>query len=235
LPHRLIIVAMIVACGLLVSLGGCAEEPVLQTYVKEVRSEAGVLQARRFLTDDPRLGTVPHGVQTEYYDNGLPRQQTHCVLGKKEGLQTEWYPDETKSLEGTWKADQRTGPWTAWQPTGQVLWRATYAAGVIRGTKVFYLSDRVVMEETYGDAGELVKLVKYHDNGQKALEGSYALGEKNGTWVEWDKTGAVVANGEWKEGKPWSGKLAIPVPGDAGSLGGRTVFREFRDGREITD
>ena len=76
-------------------------------------------------------------------------------------------------------------------------------------------------------------------NGKTALEEHYYLdrdpwGDRalHGTVTYWRQDGTVFAQGEWRDGKPWSGVCWIPAAGDAGSAGcGR--YRRYRNGEFV--
>jgi antitoxin component YwqK of YwqJK toxin-antitoxin module len=210
---------------------GAASEP----KVEETRWGNGNLRTHAVYYLDASGKRVLHGIQTEGFENGKVRLSLEYVDGIRQGVLTEWFPDGQKAREGKWDNGQQSGLWTAWQPTGQKEWEATYKDGHIIGKKVSWTSGTIVMEETYSDQGVLTEVVKYHRNGKRAMQGSYLVGKKNGTWTYWDKSGAIEAEGEWKDDAPWSGMVAIPVAGDAGSVGGLTKFSKYKDGELVNE
>lgn len=176
---------------------------------------------------------IEHGPCTAWYDNGQMWRQVEFRNGLKEGEFTEWYSDGTKSEHGYWKKGRETGLWKAWHRTGEKRWEAVYKEGRIIGNRTFWSNDKMERVDYYGDDGVIDKLETLYPNGDKAIQGNYSRGQKHGSWTYWFPDGRIKASGEWKDGKPWSGVCAIPVPGDAGSWGGIEVFKVYKDGVEI--
>ncbi len=175
---------------------------------------------------------ILHGEQVEWFEEGGVRMRVNYSHGKRHGLLSEWYPNGVKAREGRWENGFQVGIWTAWQPSGDKKWEASYENGVIIGKRVSWSSGKVVLEEMYED-GDVVEVLGYHLNGIKSLHGHYQGGLKHGVWQHWDEKGVMVADGEWKAGLPWNGVVSVLVDGDAGSMAGLSVFREYRDGKEI--
>lgn len=217
---------------------GCRQGVPLETQSHETQShetfwDNGNLRLRSFYYLDHTGQKVLHGEQLECFESGQPRLRLYYVSGKREGTLTEWGPNGKKAREGDWKNNQESGRWTAWQPTGDKYWEATYSEGRIVGKRVAWMSGRVVLEETYDGQGELAEMVQYHDDGTLTVRGRFLHGKRHGTWTHWDEAGAVVAVGEWRDGKPWSGMVATPVAGDAGYIGGLTEFKKYQAGRVV--
>jgi hypothetical protein len=41
----------------------------------------------------------------------------------------------------------------------------------------------------------------YHPDGKRWIEGQFRNGAKHGAWHQWDKSGSLVAEGEYREGR----------------------------------
>ena len=52
-----------------------------------------------------------------------------------------------------------------------------------------------------GNKIELVKEIKWYNNGQKKWEGTYKDGEYDGKWTEWYENGQKWEEETWKDGK----------------------------------
>jgi len=77
-------------------------------------------------------------------------------------------------------------------------------------------------------------------DGTPRLRQSYYVDSKgferlHGLAKYWDEHGAVVAEGTWRDGKPWEGRCWIPAAGDAGSWGGLGTWHDYRDGQISSD
>ncbi len=84
-------------------------------------------------------------------------------------------------------------------------------------------------------------MVGWHQNGQKSMEGGLVASKgkdelfenpplKHGTWKSWKEDGKILAEGVWKNGKPWDGICFVPLSGDAGSAMGLEQFNRYRWG-----
>lgn len=236
MPARAVLLSIVLlVCA---TFPGCRQGVALETQSHETQShetrwDNGNLRSRSFYYLDPTGRKVLHGEQLECFESGQPRLRLYYVSGKREGTLTEWDPNGKKAREGDWKNGRESGPWTAWQPTGDKYWEATYREGRIIGKKVSWASGIIVREETYDEQGELIAVVGYHLDGAISIRGAFSKGKRHGTWTHWNEAGAQVAVGEWRDGKPWSGTVATPVAGDAGSIGGLSEFRKYHEGRLV--
>lgn len=77
-----------------------------------------------------------------------------------------------------------------------------------------YEDGRIKSEKTFQKINgkeQLVKEVKFHQNGQKYIEGSYKDELRNGPWSSWYEDGKIWSKGEFKEGKS-HGKRTVYHP-----------------------
>ncbi len=75
-------------------------------------------------------------------------------------------------------------------------------------------------------------------SGEERVRESYYVTEsgqkvRHGPTIFLNTTGTVIAEGEWRDDKPWSGVCWIPAFGDAGSWGGVGRFERFEEGRSL--
>ena len=236
MPDRAVLLS--IALMVCATFSGCRQGVSLEAELHETQSneifwDNGNLRSRSFYYLDSTGRNVLHGEKLECFESGQPRLRLNYVAGKREGTLTEWDSSGKKVREGNWKDGRESGPWTAWQPTGDKHWEATYRDGRIIGKKVSWASGRIVLEETYNEQGELIAVVEYHLNGAPSIRGAFSKGIRHGVWTHWDETGVPVAVGEWRTGKPWSGTVAMPVAGDAGSIGGLFEFKKYHEGRVV--
>jgi len=52
-----------------------------------------------------------------------------------------------------------------------------------------------------GDKKELVREIRYYENGKKEIEGKIKNGERHGQWTYWYDNGNMWSEGEYKDGK----------------------------------
>ncbi|MBI1904326.1 MAG: hypothetical protein HYS13_24795 [Planctomycetia bacterium] len=215
---------------------------------RELRSASGELLMTYSFYLGARGEEVLHGTRIYWAKSDLKEIQVEYRDGKQHGTYTRWHTGSLqKSEEGQFAGGKPFGQWTWWNANGNVVAKCNYKDGKIDGAKKFWNDkSNLVREEVYNDDGFMVELTAWHDNGQKRLQGSYkprkdalkdvfaAAVVKHGTWTYWNKTGEVVAQGEWKDGKPWSGVCGVPAAGDAGSVGGILGFGEYQDGSLVT-
>jgi hypothetical protein len=89
------------------------------------------------------------------------------------------------------------------------------------------------VEEVYDAGGQLKQYTSWLKNGKLNKRGTFRSGKKYGIWTYWNGEGQVIAKGEWKNGEPWEGVCAVPVAGDAGSLGGLETFSRYHKGKQV--
>jgi antitoxin component YwqK of YwqJK toxin-antitoxin module len=182
---------------------------------------------------------VLHGVRTTWHENGQKESEEMYRDGTLHGLATKWWTGGRMESVGEWRNGNREGEWTWWQPTGDLHSRCTYRNGHEVGRKTYWNpAGAVILEEDYDDGGHPVETRSYRDDGRLKMLGHYGRswftrGRKHGRWTYWDASGNVVAEGEWRYGRPWNGLCALPAPGDAGSMIGIQVFWRFKSGRKV--
>jgi antitoxin component YwqK of YwqJK toxin-antitoxin module len=136
---------------------------------------------------------------------GEKSREEHYQDGRREGLAVEWGSKDRKTSQCTYHNDRIVGK--------RLYWNATN--GALRAEEIY-------------DNGYLAELTVWHENGPKAKHGRFKgvwpdvsggpqlAGKRDGTWTYWDADGKVVAEGQWKVGKPWEGTCIVPRP--SGSL-----------------
>ena len=97
--------------------------------------------------------------------------------GKKDGLWTEWYPNNRK-LEETYKHGILDGSVSLFYKTGQREWRHTYNNEQFEGLWTYW-----------------------YENGEKMQEGTFECGDSTGIWIWWDENGHVKKEKKFKKRK----------------------------------
>jgi antitoxin component YwqK of YwqJK toxin-antitoxin module len=121
------------------------------------------------------------GLQTGWHENGKKRIRIRMKDGRPQGLSTAWDENGSKIYEFRYNLDAKI---FRWHENGQKAYQATYA------------KDRLV--ET-----------SWHENGQQSSEKNYRNFIGDGPWTEWDQTGGIVSEVQWKDGRRWDGKWTL--------------------------
>ena len=180
------------------------------------------------------LSGLKDGEWTErYFVSDQVYQKTYFKKGKKDGLFTEFIPDGTKVIEGTFKEDvkngsweyyfengakdmkgsfingNQNGEWNFWYPNGQLYYKGGFDSGNKTGEWLFYYNDGSLWKiGSYLDNLKENNWISYYENGQKAFEGSYSKGLENNMWTSWYKNGQKKDQGEYSNGlmnNQWEG------------------------------
>tara|TARA_B110000014_G_C20111590_1_gene585744 strand:- start:863 stop:1396 length:534 start_codon:yes stop_codon:yes gene_type:complete len=97
--------------------------------------------------------------------------------GKKEGLWTEWYPNQRK-LEEYFSDGVLDGSVSLYFKNGQREWRYTYNKGILDG-----------------------RWTKWNKNGKKIIDGGFECGDSVGVWRWWNDMGELEKERKYKKRK----------------------------------
>jgi len=172
-------------------------------------------------------------------------EEGRYVNGSREGVWV-WWLNKRKEAQCTYRNGKIVGKKVFFIRSGKV------PENTVRGEEVYdedgYLTDVI----DYWDFTKGVKRrharfrrpdranpedIERMMRGEPPREGFdlFALNRpvRHGVTTYWDKNGKIVAEGTWKDGKPWEGVCATPL---RGSLGGvLETFARYRDGKKIED
>jgi antitoxin component YwqK of YwqJK toxin-antitoxin module len=212
---------------------------------EEHRNAQGVLISTEGFYIDKRGKKVLHGPKIVWFDNGRKSQEVQYVDGKMHGSQIEWNRFGDRILEGTWDQDQRVGTWTGWHLHGKKASECTYKKGLIVGSKRYWNNrGKLIREDRYKE-GHLREVTAWYDNGQKEYHGTFSVPKEDGSrglfegpprdgvWTYWDREGKTLAQGTWKDGKPWDGICGVPRRSLINPEAGMEQFGHYRDGELI--
>ena len=106
------------------------------------------------------------GIKSEIWWDDCGRRETESIInahGEYNGLQTEWYENGRKKIEGSFAFNQKDGLWTSWYESGR------------KKEEVFYQSD-----------SKDGVCTEWHENGRKKKEQFYEDGvvKSINTWDE---------------------------------------------------
>ena len=140
-----------------------------------------------------------HGHYLTWHDNGKKERQSTHKEGKPHGRYTIWNRNGKKSLEGEYSDGVKTGDWNAFYEDGSKKFRQTFQDGNFTDA-ISWKPDGVKCPVTNFANGEGA-WATYHQNGEKAEEGSYAYGKREGLWYRWHDNGQKSAEGNYLNGK----------------------------------
>ncbi|HEV8378119.1 MAG TPA: hypothetical protein VGP99_04665 [Tepidisphaeraceae bacterium] len=199
--------------------------------VEEIRAQKGSLYPEGTLIEtksyylSARGEKVLHGPDIQFYENGKTWRQADYRHGKRDGLLVEYSPySGEKVREEHYRDDRREGLTVEWHFKDRKASECTYHNDRIVGKRLYWngINGALQVEEIYDDDRYLAELTAWHDNGQKAKHGWFKgvwpkvmggpqlAGKRDGTWTYWDTEGKIVAEGQWKVGKPWEGICIVP-------------------------
>ena len=156
------------------------------------------------------------GTWTEYHDNGQL-----AVIGEaagsrhnafadcvRTGLWASYYPDGTRSFEGTYVKGKLDGTASWYHANGQKSVLSEWVEGKMRGSWTGWHSNGNERGHGYSydgsgtDPRKHGPWVWYHENGQKQSEGKYDHDKPVGPWVYYDDKGRVDRIENYVNGKP---------------------------------
>jgi hypothetical protein len=135
--------------------------------------------------------------------------QDATATGPHRELQTEWYANGMKKLEG-WTVDgRRDGVWRAWYDSGFKSWEGRYEDGKVQGTWSYWLSSgRLGMERDFvADDLRCWRQYQTEPPGRLRWEQSFLHGQQDGA-------SRIFRNGVW-ETSYWSRGMRIDDPSTA--------------------
>lgn len=161
---------------------------------------------------------APHGAWTWYYPSGQKRREAHYVEGVQHGPVHEWAPDGKVILKvdylGGRKKEQVVkyyGPgrkhWEGWYlrakevtRTSYEWWKGAAETSVVRvdggdqrvGKWTWWFPNgQKQVEGVYAVGKSDLEWTWWHPNGQRWITGSYVLGRKSGVWKHWSPDGRL--------------------------------------------
>lgn len=105
--------------------------------------------------------------------------------------------------EGQYDRGQKHGVWTYYNALGTVKGQGTYAHGkMVEGLEVTFHGNGQKAAEGAWTAGQKDGFwIEYYRNGQKKSEGLYLFGKKTGLWREYDPSGFYITEKVWENDK----------------------------------
>ena len=90
------------------------------------------------------------GKTTEYYPNGMKKEERSYKNGKKDGLWISYTDKEVKTGEARYKNDLKDGLWIVWDPAGKKRFEFSYLLGKKSGKWTMWDdAGQVLMEKKF--------------------------------------------------------------------------------------
>lgn len=105
--------------------------------------------------------------------------------------------------DGQYDRGQKNGVWTYYDAQGRVQGQGTYAHGkMVEGLEItFHGNGQKAAEGTWAAGQKDGHWIEYYRNGKKKLEGLYLHGQKTGVWKEYDPSNYYITEKVWENDK----------------------------------
>ena len=146
-----------------------------------------------------------HGLLTVWNENGNKNSEANWKDGRLNGLQLGWHENGQKRIRIRHEGGRPEGLWTAWDENGSKVYESRYKLD----DKVFcwHENGKKAYQATY-EKDTLVE-TSWYENGQQSSEKNYKNFQRDGTWTEWNETGEIESEEQWKGGRQWDGKWTL--------------------------
>jgi len=161
----------------------------------------GVLSRGRYFLD------LRHGEVETRHDDGKPKRRATYRFNKCNGLETSWYRNDSKALEGRCETGRREGLWRIWHPDGALEAEGSYERGRPVGTWTYWTiageerTRRFVDGVAQGFCPKGTRTVARQR--ERAFFQYCALpsGERSGPYLSFSGSGARMSEGEYRRDK----------------------------------
>lgn len=195
----------------------CTEEEKLahgfpsQENAKTYKCQADVKLSDPFVLSQPMesLGTDTLIDYFDYYGLKLSRGCSQDVVFPPfyksiSGTLILWYPNQQKSLEGTFKNGIADGVWKTWYGNGNKRTEVPYINGLENGVTTVWSENGEKSREYKSKDGKLHGPYFYWWRDGSKEERHYEDGLMHGFYKKWDKDGKFVKETQYEKGKPVS-------------------------------
>lgn len=157
----------------------------------------GFLLSREYINRSDKNG-LKQGVWKEFYSNGVVRQETMYLNGKRNGYVKKY--DETGTLVSIEKYINDDPVTNAEELKEYEIRRDYYPSGQVRIEGSYYNGKADGLRREYSEDGTIVKGYIF-SRGIMLSEGiTDAFGKKQGPWKEYYESGELLASGNYKNG-----------------------------------
>ena len=171
-----------------------------------------------------------HGPEYLWYNSGAKKSVTHYQAGEKDGKEETWLEDGQPSVSRSYRQGKKDGAETVWGPKGKKQSQTTYQLGQRDGVEMLWHDNGAKkssiayangkkhgLEQHWYENGKPRSsgqrengkrhgpFQEFHPNGRPQLACNYDHGVLAGEYKTWDKTGAALSNGVYRNDEPSDG------------------------------
>jgi len=142
--------------------------------------------------------------------NGKVSSLSQFRDGQPDGLQAGWHENGQKRIRGRINGIKPDGLWTTWDENGSKIYEILYKGNFSSSSVTIFRwheNGQKAYQATY--AKDRLIETAWHENGQQSSEKNYRKFQRDGTSTEWDQTGEIVSERQWKEGRRWDGQWTL--------------------------
>jgi antitoxin component YwqK of YwqJK toxin-antitoxin module len=152
------------------------------------------------------------GKWSTYYESGRPQRELTYVDGVLQGKHLERYDNAagTTKETGEYKNGVRVGVWYLFHENGAKERELEHTENNEQRWTVFNAAGTKVMSGVFVEGTKHGLFTEFYPGGQKASEGLWKLGKKDGKWTYWNADGSEVATEEHRDGKVVSSTGKVP-------------------------
>lgn len=110
------------------------------------------------------------GIKSEIWWDECGRKETENILnyhGEYHGLQTEWYENGRKKIEGSYSYNDKDGLWTLWYESGRKKREVFYNSGVKDGVCTEWHENGRKKKEQFYEENEIMDVETWDKDGNK--------------------------------------------------------------------
>ena len=151
-------------------------------------------------------GNVKDGKRVGQWLSWYPDGEKRMEFNYNDGLpasRTLWHENGTISSKTLYDDDGKITNWMRhWDDNGTLREEHEWLAGVEHGkARLFDHKGNLQRSATYRDGEKDGAEIWYYADGSKLWETRYEMGERTGTWTQYNPKGELTAQSTWQKGK----------------------------------
>ena len=144
----------------------------------------------------------PTTIKTEFYTNGMLKEQTHYYNGIKDGESFTYYPNGKRHEEMMFYDGMKVLGYKCYHPNGLLKEESFYSNGRKDGFSTTYREDGTKMTEAHYKNGVLDGAYLEYDECERLMKRSYyKAGRLNGISETYDKDGTILSKEIYTNGQ----------------------------------